>query len=69
MTRHVLDVDDLGAAGLGEVLALSRQAEPPPVLAGRGVALLFEKPSLRTRNATEMAVVQLGGHPLSMRGE
>jgi ornithine carbamoyltransferase len=33
------------------------------------VALLFEKPSLRTRNATEMAVVQLGGHPVSVRGE
>jgi ornithine carbamoyltransferase len=34
------------------------------VLAGRGVALLFEKPSNRTRNSTEMAVVQLGGHPV-----
>src|SRR5581483_5659738 len=39
------------------------------VLAGCGAALLFEKPSARTRNATEMAVVQLGGHPVTMRGE
>ena len=31
--------------------------------------LIFEKPSARTRNATEMAVVQLGGHPLTMRGD
>ena len=30
---------------------------------GRGVALIFEKPSNRTRNATEMAVVQLGRPP------
>ena len=51
------------------MLDLSERPDPPPVLAGKGVALLFEKPSLRTRNATEMAVVQLGGHPLSLRGE
>ncbi|HVL03757.1 MAG TPA: ornithine carbamoyltransferase, partial [Acidimicrobiales bacterium] len=42
---------------------------PHRLLEGRGVALLFEKPSARTRNATEMAVVHLGGHPVSMRGE
>ena len=40
---------------------------PAQVLAGRGAALLFEKPSLRTRHSTEMAVVQLGGHPVSVR--
>ena len=67
--RHFLEVDDLDAAELAAVLDLSEQAAPPPVLAGRGMALLFEKPSLRTRSATEMAVVQLGGHPVSVRGE
>lgn len=69
MTRHFLDVDDLDAAEIGVVLDLAEDPAPPPVLAGRGVALLFEKPSLRTRNASEMAVVQLGGHPVSLRGE
>ena len=39
-----------------------------PVLEGRGVGLLFEKPSNRTRNSTELAVVQLGGHPVTMTG-
>lgn len=34
-----------------------------PVLAGKTVALLFEKPSLRTRVSFEMAVHQLGGYP------
>src|SRR5207244_11810226 len=29
----------------------------------------FEKPSNRTRNSMEMAVVQLGGHPISLRGD
>ena len=38
-------------------------------LEGRGVALIFEKPSNRTRHSMEMAVVQLGGHPVYTRGE
>jgi len=67
--RHFLEVDDLSPGELAAVLDLAEQPDPAPVLAGRGVALLFEKPSLRTRNATEMAVVQLGGHPVSLRGE
>jgi ornithine carbamoyltransferase len=65
--RHFLEVDDLGADQLAEVLDLSQAADPPPVLAGRGVALLFEKPSVRTRASMEMAVVQLGGHPVTLR--
>jgi len=69
MTRHLLDIDDLTAAELADVLRAAADPAPPPVLAGRGVALVFEKPSARTRNATEMAVVQLGGHPLALRAE
>ncbi|HZT64822.1 MAG TPA: ornithine carbamoyltransferase [Acidimicrobiales bacterium] len=67
MTRHFLDVDDLSAQELEVVLDLAED-KPPPVLAGRGVALIFEHPSNRTRNATEMAVVQLGGHPVTISG-
>ena len=67
MTRHLLDCDDLSAGELADVLLLAEQADPPPVLAGKGVALLFEKPSNRTRASMEMAVVQLGGHPVSIR--
>jgi len=67
--RHFLEVDDLAAPELGTVLDLAEERRPPSLLAGKGVALLFEKPSLRTRNATEMAVVQLGGHPVSARAE
>jgi ornithine carbamoyltransferase len=69
VTRHFLEVDDLSAAELGEVLELAAETEPAKVLDGRGVALLFEKPSLRTRNATEVAVFELGGHPLTLRGD
>ena len=65
--RHFLEVDDLGADELTAVLDLAEGARPPEVLAGRGVALLFEKPSTRTRVSMEMAVFQLGGHPITMR--
>ena len=69
MIRHLLEIDDLGADELLAVLDLASASDPPQVLAGRGVALLFEKPSLRTRHSTEMAVVQLGGHPVSVRAD
>ncbi len=67
--RHLLDVDDLDPAELADVLDLAELPSPPPLLAGRGVALLFEKASTRTRVSMEMAVVQLGGHPVSLRAE
>ncbi len=68
--RHVLDVDDLGATGLAEVLALSRRdpADLATALEGQGVALLFEKPSNRTRNSSEMAAASLGAHPVYIQG-
>ena len=69
MTRHFLDVTDLPRDELAAVLDLAEARVRPRVLEGRGVALLFEKPSARTRNSTEVAVVQLGGHPVTMRGE
>jgi ornithine carbamoyltransferase len=67
--RHFLEVDDLTADELAMVLDRAEAPTRPQVLAGKGVALLFEKPSARTRNSTEVAVAQLGGHPLTMRGE
>src|SRR2546421_12516079 len=69
MPRPLLEIDALTADELAGVLALARQPRPRPVLAGRGVALVFEKPSNRPRSATEMAVVQLGGHPVSIRDD
>jgi ornithine carbamoyltransferase len=65
--RHLLEVDDLTPAELIEVLGLGAAATVPRSLDGLGMALLFEKPSARTRNSMEMAVVQLGGHPVTIR--
>ncbi len=65
--RHFLEIDDLATSELEEVLAAARQAQPPQMLSGKGMALYFEKPSARTRHSMEMAIVQLGGHPVTMR--
>lgn len=73
--RHFLEVTDLTIDELHQVLDLSRRpvASLGRPLAGDdgagGVALVFEKPSNRTRHSMEMAVVQLGGHPVYTRGE
>jgi len=64
--RHLLRLADLTAQDLRAILDLS--VEPAePVLSGKGVALYFEKPSARTRNSMELAVVQLGGHPVYLQ--
>lgn len=70
-SRNFLEVTDLSAAELGHVLDLATRpiAKLGSPLSGKGVALIFEKPSNRTRHSMEMAVVQLGGHPVYTRGE
>lgn len=64
VTRDLLTIADLGPEGVGEILALSERTDLGRPLAGKGAALVFQKPSARTRNSTELAVVQLGGHPV-----
>lgn len=59
----LISIADLTAQDVHNILALSEGDAGKP-LAGKGVALLFQKPSARTRNSMEMAAVQLGGHPV-----
>ena len=66
--RHLLEIDDLTAEEIDRILSIATSVEAPRVLAGKGAALIFEKPSARTRNSMEMAVVQLGGHPVYIQG-
>ena len=71
MTRHLIDIADFSAAEVSTMLDLAEVplADLPRPLTGHGAALIFEKPSARTRHSMEMAVVQLGGHPVFTRGE
>jgi ornithine carbamoyltransferase len=71
VTRHLLKVTDLTGAEVRTVLDLATRppAELGRPLDGLGAALIFEKPSARTRQSMEMAVVQLGGHPVYTRAD
>lgn len=69
MIRHLTEVDDLTRDELLEILDRAEDADVPQVLAGEGAVLLFEKPSARTRSSMELAVSQLGGHPVTLRHE
>jgi ornithine carbamoyltransferase len=68
MKRDVLRIRDLGRDELDAILALAgrlktklRAGRPHPLLAGRTMAMIFEKPSLRTRVTFEVGMGQLGG--------
>ncbi len=71
MPRHFLTGLELSAAELHALLdrALALKAEPlcSTALRGRTVALIFEKPSTRTRLSFEAGIVELGGHPMILR--
>jgi ornithine carbamoyltransferase len=64
VSRDLLTIAALDPDSLSHILDLSTGDAPGRPLAGKGVALVFQKPSARTRNSMEMAVVQLGGHPV-----
>jgi ornithine carbamoyltransferase len=71
MTRHFLSIDDLSSEELEHLLQLAAKVKGSPgdyagALAGRSVALIFEKPSTRTRVSFEVAVASMGGHPLAL---
>jgi ornithine carbamoyltransferase len=48
---------------------LGRQAPVADALDGRHIALLFEKPSLRTRSTFEIAVREVGGHVMALQSD
>jgi ornithine carbamoyltransferase len=64
---RLLTVADLGRDGVDDILALSELPDLGLPLAGKGVALVFQKPSARTRNSMEIATIQLGGHPVHIQ--
>jgi ornithine carbamoyltransferase len=67
--RHLLRDDDLSPAEQAEVLALAAELKRDrtgckPLTGPRAVAVLFDKPSLRTRASFSVGVAELGGYPL-----
>jgi len=73
MQKDFLSVDDLSADELADLLSLSARVKADPssvadALTGRGIGLIFEKPSTRTRVSFEIAVTSAGGHAIVLSG-
>ncbi len=71
MTRHFLTGRELDGAELLALLdraaLMKRDRAASSALAGRSVALVFDRPSTRTRISFEVGVAQLGGQPIVLR--
>jgi ornithine carbamoyltransferase len=69
MTRHFLADDDLSPEEQSQVLDLAAELKGkryggPQPLAGKAIAVVFEKPSTRTRLSFEVGIAELGAHPV-----
>jgi ornithine carbamoyltransferase len=76
MPRHFLELMDITPAEahrlIDQAIAIKRDDQSgrrPPLLSGRTLGLLFEKPSLRTRVSFEAAVARLGGSSIFLNGK
>ncbi|HEX8067050.1 MAG TPA: ornithine carbamoyltransferase [Thermoleophilaceae bacterium] len=71
MARHFLTGEELTAAELDGLLAraaeLKADRTASDALAGRSVALVFDRPSTRTRVSFEVGIQELGGHAVVLR--
>jgi ornithine carbamoyltransferase len=73
LARHFLTGRELTADQLDALLRRAAELKAAPrssrALTDRVVALVFEKPSTRTRVSFEAGIVELGGHPMILRGD
>jgi ornithine carbamoyltransferase len=73
MARHFLTGAELSASELDALIDRAVELKAAPLasssLAGRSVALIFEKPSTRTRLSFEVGVDELGGHSVVLRAD
>ncbi len=68
-TRHLLSITDFSPEEIGRVIQRAMEMKQGPQgtpLAGKNIAMLFEKPSLRTKVSFDVGIQQLGGHAVYM---
>jgi ornithine carbamoyltransferase len=72
MKKDLLSIADLERKEIEQLIEQAghmKKEGAPPLLSGRTLALLFEKPSLRTKISFEIAIYQLGGHGIYLSPE
>jgi ornithine carbamoyltransferase len=72
--RHFLDLIDIPGKELREMIAASRSVKARPQalgkpLAGKTIAMIFDKPSTRTRVSFDVGIRQLGGESITLTGQ
>jgi ornithine carbamoyltransferase len=69
--KHLTSIHELNADDFQQIMALSKQVKAHPerfrgALAGKTLAMIFQKPSTRTRVSFQVGIAQLGGQGLSL---
>ena len=74
--RHFLDLLEVDGEEIDQLMretqrlkAAQQRHEPTPLLQGRVLGMIFEKPSLRTRVSFQSAIAQLGGSSIFLTGK
>jgi len=74
--KNILTLDELDSKELQHLLELAielkkqqKKGNQNPVLQGKTLAMIFEKPSTRTRVSFEVAMLQLGGHAITLSSD
>lgn len=69
-TKHFISINDFSAAEINKLIQSAitlKRDGPTPLLKGKTLGMIFQKPSMRTRVSFDIAMYQLGGHAIDLQ--